>query len=142
MLSHNSQVSIGLSTSRCLPFFAAAFLTPAANGKSGYATFTAPVSAPNGFVVTYDASLVGMSSPPADGISCYLHGMVPVTPTGGYVTPRSVICLVRLSFYTCTFLDGSLLVCSSISTWWDTYSGGGANTYSFDVRQKSQWHAI
>jgi hypothetical protein len=70
------------------PLLAAALLTPAINGNNGYATFTSPVSAPNGFTVTYDASLSGGSNPPADGIMCYLHNQAAVTPSGGYIQAK------------------------------------------------------
>ena len=65
---------------------AALFLTSATNGLTGWGVFQSPVSAPNGFTVTFDAMLVGGSSPPADGIICFLHGQGTVIPSASWPT--------------------------------------------------------
>lgn len=55
-------------------------LTTAGGGQNGYAFFNAPVSAPNGFTLTFDVSVVGGTSPPADGVAASLHGQATAIP--------------------------------------------------------------
>lgn len=65
------------------PFIAAFFLT-STTGQTGWGAFVAPVNAPNGFTVTFDAMLTGGTNPPADGIICFVHGQAAPLPSASW----------------------------------------------------------
>lgn len=68
------------------PSALAAFYLTSTTGQTGYGAFVASVNAPNGFTVTFDAMLVGITSPPADGIMCLVHGQASPLPAATWPT--------------------------------------------------------
>ena len=70
----------------------AILLTPAVGSQYGAAGFNSPFNATNGFLLTFDVSVVGGTSPPADGVFAILHGQGTVIPTvsAGNIIPKLV----------------------------------------------------
>jgi hypothetical protein len=105
-------------------------LTPLSYSDTGHAYFVDPMSTGgNGFTVTYDVFLATDSgapnTPPADGISCTVHGQASARPsvTSGYGAAKST------------------------SSLWDTFSGSSVNTgvlgrgqvWSWDISLNDVW---
>ena len=81
---------LGGSATQPWPSFTAnsVILTASSPMQQGHVFFAAQVTAPNGFVVTFDAALVvdsNASVPPGIGVACLVHGQQTIAPslTGG-----------------------------------------------------------